>query len=296
MTEYKKDYFEDRKLKYEKNHGVFIHEFMFTEFTNRILGQCNVALNDLQRQLDVEIARAKAEELRIENKAHNELEKVYQATRFVAEPILDGVLNTEVDLSKLFKYLYSDGNGHLRLSDEQEHLLNSYNATLEALMDTNNNNADTLNRYLEEREQNNLNNFNKLLRIANVTTTENINQAQNEKTIYPCASWDPDTNELEITTPNKAEKSLPQSLIAGYNALAQAHNTINNLYMVNNTDSYKLNDQMRLIKNDQQTKLISNYNDSLMNIARAFNMHTQAIKDLRTDLKKLQSNKESHIE
>lgn len=68
MTVYKKDYFEDRKLKYEKNHGVFIHEFMFTEFSNRILGQCNVALNDLQRQLDLEIARAKSEEKRLDQK------------------------------------------------------------------------------------------------------------------------------------------------------------------------------------------------------------------------------------
>ena len=66
--QYKKDYFEDRKLKYEKNHGVFIHEFMFTEFSNRILGQCNVALNDLQKQLDLEIARAKAEEKRLDSK------------------------------------------------------------------------------------------------------------------------------------------------------------------------------------------------------------------------------------
>lgn len=68
MTEYKKDYFEDRKLKYEKNHGNFIHEFMFTEFSNRILGQCNIALNDLQRQLDEEIARATAEEKRLDGK------------------------------------------------------------------------------------------------------------------------------------------------------------------------------------------------------------------------------------
>lgn len=228
MTEYKKDYFEDRKLKYEKNHGVFIHAFMFTEFSNKILGQCNVALNDLQKQLDLEIARAKAEEERIENKAHNELEKVYQATRFASEPILDGVLNTEEDLSKIFGYLYPDGNGHLRLSDEREHLLNSYNATLEALMDTNNNNVDTLNRNLEVKDQNILNNFNKLLRIANVATTDNINQAQNEKTIYPYASWNADTNELETTTPNTANKSLPNALSDSYNAIAQAHHAVIN--------------------------------------------------------------------
>lgn len=78
MTEYKKDYFEDRKLKYEKNHGVFIHAFMFTEFSNRILGQCNIALNDLQRQLDVEIARAKAEETRIDGKIDAETARAKQ--------------------------------------------------------------------------------------------------------------------------------------------------------------------------------------------------------------------------
>ena len=66
--QYKKDYFEDRKLKHEKNHGVFVHEFMFTEFSNRILGQCNASLNDLQKQLDLEIARAKAEEERLDQK------------------------------------------------------------------------------------------------------------------------------------------------------------------------------------------------------------------------------------
>lgn len=70
--QYKKDYFEDRKLKYEKNHGVFVHEFMFTEFSNRIIGQCNASLNDLQRQLDVEIARAKAEEERLDGKIDTE--------------------------------------------------------------------------------------------------------------------------------------------------------------------------------------------------------------------------------
>ena len=124
--QYKKDYFEDRKLKYEKNHGVFIHEFMFTEFTNRILGQCNVALNDLQRQLDVEIARAKAEEKRLDSKI----------------------------------------------------------------------------------------------------------------------------------------------------------DAINNLYMVNNTDSVTVNAQGRLVKNEQQTKLISKYNDSLMNIAQAINILAIKVKDL----------------
>ena len=87
---YNKDYFEDRKLKYEKNHGVFIHAFMFTEFSNRILGQCNVALNDLQRQLDEEISRAKAEEARLDQKIDTE------TNRAKAEEVrLDGKIDSE---------------------------------------------------------------------------------------------------------------------------------------------------------------------------------------------------------
>ena len=88
--QYKKDYFEDRKLKYEKNHGVFVHEFMFTEFSNRILGQCNIALNDLQRQLDLEIARAKAEEERLDSKIDAEI-----ARATAEETRLDGKIDTE---------------------------------------------------------------------------------------------------------------------------------------------------------------------------------------------------------
>ena len=89
--QYKKDYFEDRKLKYEKNHGVFIHEFMFTEFSNKILGQCNIALNDLQRQLDAEIARAKAEEERLDSKINTEI-----ARATAEETRIDEKINTEI--------------------------------------------------------------------------------------------------------------------------------------------------------------------------------------------------------
>lgn len=89
---YNRDYFLDRKLKYEKNHGVFIHAFMFTEFSNRILGQCNVALNDLQRQLDAEIARAKAEEKRLDQKIDAET-----ARATAEETRLDGKIDTETN-------------------------------------------------------------------------------------------------------------------------------------------------------------------------------------------------------
>lgn len=212
MTEYKKDYFKDRKLKYEKNHGVFIHEFMFTEFSNRILGQCNVALNDLQRQLDVEIARAKAEEARIEAKAHNELGKIYNYIN-PSSSAFEDALNSQEPL----KYTeLAHGNGDILAANSKKDLNSAYNHSMATLTEV-------------------FNGFND-----------------------------------------------------SYNALAQAHNAINNLYMVNNADSYTLNDQMRLIKNDQQTKLIANYNDNLMYIAQAINAHTQAIKDLRTALNKLQ--------
>lgn len=87
---YNKDYFSNRKLKWEKNHGKFIHAFMFEEYQNRILGQCNVALNDLQRQLDAEIARAKAEEKRLDGKIDSET-----ARATAEEKRLDGKIDSE---------------------------------------------------------------------------------------------------------------------------------------------------------------------------------------------------------
>lgn len=93
--DYTKDYFADRKFKYEKNHGKFIHEFMFNEHEGRILGQCNIALNDLQKQLDAEIARAKAEEARLDKKIDAE------TTRAKAEEVrLDGKIDTESSRAK----------------------------------------------------------------------------------------------------------------------------------------------------------------------------------------------------
>lgn len=92
---YDRNYFLDRKLKYEKNHGNFIHEFMFAEHEGRILGQCNVALNDLQKQLDAEIARAKAEEARLDKKIDDE------TTRAKAEEVrLDSEIATESSRAK----------------------------------------------------------------------------------------------------------------------------------------------------------------------------------------------------
>lgn len=252
VKSYKKDYFTDRKLKWEKNHGKFIHEFMFNEYQARILGQCNTALNDLQRQLDLEIARAKAEELRIENKAHNELEKVYNATKFMDGISLNEVLNSTEDLSKLFGYLYSDDNGHIVLTDARENLFNAYNNTLRTLMSANNDNVDIFNQRIDTLSQNSLDNFNKLLRITNVITSDNINDAPNEKTVYPYASWKQTNNELETTTPSTAQKTLPDTLSDSYNAIAQSVHKINeninkvlrysNLYSSNKYDINAIND------------------------------------------------------
>lgn len=92
---YDRNYFLDRKLKYEKNHGKFIHEFMFAEHEGRILGQCNVALNDLQKQLDAEVTRAKAEEARLDKKIDAE------TTRAKAEEVrLDGKIDIESSRAK----------------------------------------------------------------------------------------------------------------------------------------------------------------------------------------------------
>ena len=105
---YTKDYFAYRKFKYEKNHGKFIHELMFTEHEGRILGQCNVALNALQKQLDAEVVRAKAEEARLDGKidaestrakAEEELidKKVEDETKraIAEEALLDGQIKAE---------------------------------------------------------------------------------------------------------------------------------------------------------------------------------------------------------
>ena len=303
---------------------------MFTEFSNRILGQCNIALNDLQRQLDAEIARAKAEETRIEVKAHNELGKIYNYIN-PSSSTYEDALNSQEPL----KYTeLAHGNGDILAENTKKDLNSAYNHSMTVLTEVfngfknnqisksdlekvfnatkfNEEDLDTVLTYpnsernkifqpliinsdgvpdIDEKATDMLTAFTKTVSTL-ATIFYNLSH-----TIYPYASWNSDTNVIKSIVPNNADKSLLERLNDSYNAIAQAHNAINNLYMVNNTDSYTLNDQMRLIKNDQQTKLISNYNDNLMNIAQAINMHTQAIKDLRTDLNKLQSNKPTHIE
>lgn len=302
---YTVDYFKDRKLKWEKNHGKFIHEFMFNEFQTRILGQCNTALNDLQRQLDLEIARAKAEEARIEAKAHNELGKIYnyinpssstyEDALEAQEPLkytelahVDGDFlaeNGEKDLNSAYNrsmtVLTEAFNSFKNKQISKSDLEKVYNATKfrnEAFEDVlAHSNPEYNNRYYPlivnnkgaVAEDKNPCYIDEAFTLT-VRTLEALFHNLNN-TIYPYANCNVDTNELEITTPNKPNKTLPNALSDSYNAIAQAHHAVNNLYMVNNTDSYTLNDEGKLTKNAQQTKLISKYNDTIMYITQALN-------------------------
>lgn len=316
---YTVDYFQDRKLKYEKNHGVFIHQFMFTEFSNRILGQCNVALNDLQRQLDLEIARAKAEEARIEAKAHSELGKIYNYIN-PSSSTYEDALNSEEPL-KYTELAHVDGDS---LAEHGQKDLNSaYNTSMTVLMQVingmkENGGTELLQRlvdylHIADIDINNLPEYEQLT-YTGIGTTQDPEQNYTDvdifhmpgwslqemndatidsivkviqwildklnKTIYPYASWQVNTNELETTTPNTRNKTLPNALSDSYNAISQSLHAINELYLRDNTDGYTLNDQGRLVKKDQQTKLISNYNDSLMFIAQAINRLAEKVEDL----------------
>lgn len=272
--QYKKDYFEDRKLKYEKNHGVFVHEFMFTEFSNRILGQSNVALNDLQKQLDLEIARAKAEEERIENKAHNELEKVYNSNRLrdvSFDTVISNGNNDNVgDIG--YNYLeYNKPSKRLVYEDaNKKYLGDSYIATYKAIQSAFND---------IEFNFTSKDNFDKLFNIINVSN-ESFTDTPNTPIPYKYLDLNNNTNDLTVNDTDRGNSTLEHSLTVSYTAISQALHAINTLYMSNNTDSYTLNDQGNIIKNEGQTKLISNYNSTLMLIVSCLN-------ELKLNLEKL---------
>lgn len=308
---YTVDYFKDRKLKWEKNHGKFIHEFMFNEFQTRILGQCNTALNDLQRQLDLEIARARAEEARIEAKAHNELGKIYNYIN-PSSSTYEDALEAQEPL-KYTELAHVDGDF---LAENGEKDLNSaYNRSMTALTEAFNgfkneqiSKSDLEKVYyacklmdrpfddvlLANSDPERTKAFSALVTNRGGAVSVDVNSyyiydafaitirtLENfflnlDNEIYPYADCNVDTNELDTITPDRPNKKLPNALSDSYNAIAQAHHAINNLYMVNNTDSYTLNDEGKLTKNAQQTKLISKYNDTIMYI-------TQALNQLRVD-------------
>ena len=191
--QYKKDYFEDRKLKFEKNHGVFVHEFMFTEFSNRILGQCNVALNDLQKQLDLEIARAKAEEERLDSKIDAEI-----ARATAEETRLDGKIDAETT----------------RATAEE--------TRLDGKIDTE---KTRLDGKIDEQALTNLNKINKVLKYSNLyySLTYDINEiADNSKIKYPTIML----NGVSYETLRDSEKTLNETLNETFNAVATALNQI----------------------------------------------------------------------
>ena len=191
--QYKKDYFEDRKLKYQKNHGVFVHEFMFTEFSNRILGQCNVALNDLQKQLDLEIARAKAEEERLDSKIDAEI-----ARATAEETRLDGKIDAETT----------------RATAEE--------TRLDGKIDTE---KTRLDGKIDEQALTNLNKINKVLKYSNLyySLTYDINEiADNSKIKYPTIML----NGVSYETLRDSEKTLNETLNETFNAVATALNQI----------------------------------------------------------------------
>ena len=191
--QYKKDYFEDRKLKYEKNHGVFVHEFMFTEFSNRILGQCNIALNDLQRQLDLEIARAKAEEERLDSKIDAEI-----ARATAEETRLDGKIDAETT----------------RATAEE--------TRLDGKIDTE---KTRLDGKIDEQALSNLNKINKVLKYSNLyySLTYDINEiADNSKIKYPSIML----NGVSYETLRDSEKTLNETLNETFATVATALNQI----------------------------------------------------------------------
>ena len=191
--QYKKDYFEDRKLKYEKNHGVFVHEFMFTEFSNRILGQCNIALNDLQKQLDLEIARAKAEEERLDSKIDAET-----ARATAEETRLDGKIDAETT----------------RATAEE--------TRLDGKIDTE---KTRLDGKIDEQALSNLNKINKVLKYSNLyySLTYDINEiADNSKIKYPAIML----NGVSYETLRDSEKTLNETLNVTFATVATALNRI----------------------------------------------------------------------
>lgn len=262
--QYNVDYFKDRKLKYEKNHGVFIHEFMFSEFSNRILGQCNTALNDLQRQLDLEIARAKSEEERIETKAHNELEKVYNSNRLRDISFDNVISNDNNDNVDDIGYNYLEYNNLHQLvlyRNEHKYLGDAYSATVESVLSA----FNQIKFDFTSKDD-----FDKLFNIINVSN-ETFNNTPNAPIPYRYLDLNNTTNDLTVNIPDRGNSTLQHSLTESYTAISQALHAINTLYMSDKAESYNVNEHGRLIKNENKGKLISNYNSTLMLIVSCIN-------------------------
>lgn len=245
---YNVDYFQDRKLKYEKNHGIFIHEYMFSEFSDRILGQCNIALNDLQRKLDLEIERAKVEERRLDDKIDAETDRAQTAEHRLETKIIDETnraqtaeneLSDKIDNSSFnFDYIKS----HISRGESLIHRCDPTNIT----------NANDL--FVElysclvvregfpllytDRVTKKLvcENYQDSLYGAYVNTVNAIARSTGflfdklneiDKTIYPYIDRVAATNDLTVNLPNVASKNLPDSLHETYSAISTTINQIN---------------------------------------------------------------------
>lgn len=258
---YNRDYFLDRKLKYEKNHGNFIHEFMFNEYQTRILGQCNVALNDLQRQLDLEIARAKAEEARLDQKIDAET-----ARATAEETRLDGKIDAETSRAK----------------GRENELSTSINACLpkaggdmedESLI-TWSNGSDNPNPNPIPFTEGGL-----IWRGATdyVSIRGVINQGDNINLVVNMG--DDNSNAVVFTNAEQHEVASIHSNGVYTGSIDWSH--INNRPELNNADAYTYDEEHgQLVKNKEQTDLISSYNNTLMNIARLINVMSRAIHNL----------------
>lgn len=315
---YNRDYFLNRKLKWEKNHGKFIHEFMFNEYQERILGQCNVALNDLQRQLDEEIARAKAEEARLDQKIDAE------TTRAKAEEVrLDGKIDSETSRAKA-EETRLDGKidaETVRATGEETRLdgkIDTEKTRLDGKIDTEisratgreNELATSINACLpkaggtmkdsgvikwnhEEQNPNAdpftlgglvWNGATDYLSIkGEITGNDNMNLAIN--------LGDDNSNAIVIKDKDNAE-------VASINAHGVYTGTIDWSHINNRpeidkqaldkADAYTVDKRYRLVKISEQADLMSSYNSTLMSIVQAINMHTQALKDLGYNIDELQ--------
>lgn len=245
---YNVDYFQDRKLKYEKNHGIFIHEYMFSEFSDRILGQCNIALNDLQRKLDLEIERAKVEERRLDDKIDDETGRAQTAERRLETEIIDETNRAQTAENDLSDKI---DNSSFNIDYIKSHISRG-ESLIRRCDPTNIKNANDL--FVElynclvyregfpllytDRDTKKLVSENNTYSLygAYVTTINAIATSTGilfdelnkiNETIYPYMDRVAATNDLTVNIPSARSKNLPDSLHETYTAISITLNQIN---------------------------------------------------------------------
>lgn len=302
---YNRDYFLNRKLKWEKNHGKFIHEFMFNEYQTRILGQCNVALNDLQRQLDEEIARAKAEEARLDQKIDAE------TTRAKAEEVrLDGKIDSETSRAKA-EETRLDGKidaETARATGEETRLdgkIDTEKTRLDGKIDAEINRATGRENELSTSINACLPKAGGEMVKGSTILWQGTNAGPNiHEGDIGGLQWNGATDYIKIFADNNEDNNLDLAIQLGDDnsnhvsfRRADGHEVsavrldgiytgtidwshVNNRPEIDKAVAYTVDKQYRLVKISEPTDLMSSYNSTLMSIAQAINMHTQALKDL----------------